>query len=76
MPSREDMVSQLQEAAGALVLCGMDDLAEILKQRAAQVENMRCETCKKKVNKSFPPFNLCPYVGCGGCFAHEQKPAG
>lgn len=74
MPSREETVSQLQESAGALILCGMDDLAEIFKQRSAQVAAMRCETCKKDaVYTGIDEWMACPWNGSGGCFRHEPK---
>lgn len=46
-------------------------------ESAAQVENMRCETCAKEyleqVNINGPFRMWCPWRGCGGCFNHDPK---
>ena len=79
MPSREKIVEWLLQA-GKDAEQTMPFADEPWKRMAAQVADMRCETCKwsdelvkesvlclpldKRFNKNF------------GCFHHEQKPAG
>lgn len=50
--------------------------------RAAQVEQMRCETCAKELDYKISGRALignytcktpCPWQGCGGCFNHKPK---
>jgi hypothetical protein len=62
---------------------GIDQDAQLFRKRAAQVAAMRCETCAKKITSN--PFyhrsgtflvEHCPWQESGGCFHHEQKPAG
>lgn len=97
MPSREEIVEWLLEAEAILkdyesllenigrrmashdIQCLHEEFAE----RAAQVSDMRCETCAKKVtakpfihNSSSYLVEHCPWQDCGGCFQYEQKPAG
>ena len=89
MPSREDVVEWLREAAlterslaigaktGAIPAHFYDEcIANAVKfeQRAAQVSAMRCETCKKEaVYTGIDEWVACPWSCSGGCFHYEQK---
>lgn len=84
MPSRKDMVEWLREAGRIDVALarmngageeGSKDFALPWERRAEQVASMRCETCAKEyyqISTSSDP-SLCPWRGCGGCFAHKPK---
>ena len=92
MPSREEIVEWLREAGRIDVALarmngagdeGSKDFALPWEQRAEQVEAMRCEACDKKIvakpsyhNSSSYLVEHCPWQDSGGCFSHEQKPAG
>lgn len=88
MPSREDIAEWLREAEAALkdyenllegtgkriashdIQCLHEDFAE----RAARVEEMRCETCKFEWLPPGGGFKMpCPWQGSGGCFKWEEK---
>lgn len=87
MPSRKEIVEWLREDADNFEMIGTEFLgkktlteyAEKMRQRAAQVSSMRCETCKHYDKQ----HQLCEVVGGSellipgyfGCFFHEQKPA-
>lgn len=77
MPSREEIVSWLRQAAVEISPDGIDPRYDVFMERAAQVSAMRCETCKwsdepivesvmclsldKRSNKNF------------GCFSHKPR---
>ena len=52
--------------------------SNVWKDHAAQVDQMRCETCKCD-KQIFVDEHMngrtvwCPWRGCGGCFKHEPK---
>ena len=89
MPSREEIVEWLREAGVTAEMLYAktknpdDDRMNLFFERAAQVAAMRFETCAKKVtakpfihNSNSYLVEHCPWQDCGGCFHHEQKPAG
>lgn len=75
MPSREEIVSCIREAAN---LTRDSQYEEIFEQRAAQVESMRCVECKKSKGASVNAVTFCNkffvnFPHDHGCFAHEPK---
>jgi len=79
MPTREEIVAWLREAAEHGDRMGYKHLSAYFQKRATQVENMRCETCKYwkedlKWNKD--KVRECTWMGekmtppAYGCFNH------
>lgn len=89
MPSREEIVEWLREAADSFEMIGTEFLgkktlteyAEKMRQRAAQVSAMRCGTCELYDSGTDYATDCClhPSISISnqgknfGCFAHEQK---
>jgi hypothetical protein len=88
MPSREEIVDQLNKAADIFEMIGIEflgkqalkDYADKMRKLAAQVAAMRCETCKHyEVHGDGtwcfnPKYPMCFIVKPDfGCFHHEQK---
>lgn len=86
MPSREEIVEWLREAAliadyavimNSLNPSGVPVKKSVFHERAAQVESMRCETCAHRYyTSSCSKYNQHILGLKDGCFSHEQKPAG
>lgn len=77
MPSREKIAGWLREAGFAFIAVNCKPLQDQFNDRAAQVENMRCETCDRYVtgdDDESCTFNQIEYQGKGfGCFFHKPK---
>ena len=85
MPSREEIVGWLKKEGDSTSKIWADligperaeEKAAKWYQRAAQVENMRCETCDRYVtgeDDEACTFNQIEYQGLGfGCFVHKPK---
>ena len=77
---REEIATEFMEASNVSVV--QSDKDHFIKI-AAQVAQMRCETCAKEVIRKdiISPLGVfsnasedkCHWRGCGGCFNHEPK---
>lgn len=82
--TREEIVRAFrdaQETINALAALSGNDFSKYqpFSDRAAQVEQMRCETCANdgivSVDETASALVAirCPWRGCGGCFQHKPK---
>lgn len=74
MPSREKIAGWLREAATSCGAFGEHSKAEKFRQRVAQVESMRCETCKHRCyTSSCSKYNQHILALDDGCFSYEEE---
>lgn len=97
MPSREEIAEWIFDGANEIehtyrhmpkktkIALGIQQTIDKLRERAAQVSAMRCETCTYYRDASASESEWCTNEKCGtirnqgksfGCFAHKPKPAG
>lgn len=89
MPSREEISQWLRDGANEVsntyrhmpkktrIAIGVQQIIDNMRDRASQVENMRCKTCDRYVpdeDDEACTFNQIEYQGPGfGCFFHKPK---
>ena len=82
MPTREEIVDQINKAADIFEMIGIEFLgkqalknySDKMRKSAAQVAAMRCETCKHRCyTSSCSNFNQHILGLEEGCFSHEPK---
>ena len=75
----EDIRDLLDEMNGKPSCECLEEESTKMRDMAAQVNQMRCETCAKErrltvdETASAHVVIFCPWQGCGGCFQHEPK---
>lgn len=78
MPTMEEVVGELRKAQLDInhlsCQCCLGKPKQHLERIAAQVELMRCETCKNAfaVTGAGGEGIHCPWIGCGGCWKWED----
>jgi hypothetical protein len=78
MPSREDIIKQLSIISQ---YCERPDVEMAIDEVVAEVEAMRCETCKHRIapGELMGPIRTCNLFWISnvgkdfGCFSHEPK---